>query len=108
MHSIAVEYGWPDYQPTIRTVATVDRKVLAQYAGTYELQPGFNIVITLDNNQLMGQATGQGKIQLYAASDTRFFLTVVNAEIEFFKDDQGKVSYLVLHQGGREMKAPKK
>jgi CubicO group peptidase (beta-lactamase class C family) len=108
MHSIAVEYGWPDYQPTIRTVAAVDPKVLAPYAGTYELQPGFSIVITLENDQLMGQATGQGKIQLYAASDTRFFLTVVNAEIEFFKDDQGKVSYLVLHQGGREMKALKK
>jgi CubicO group peptidase (beta-lactamase class C family) len=108
MHSIAVEYGWPDYQPKYRTVTSVDPKVLAQYPGTYELQPGFNLVVTIENGQLMGQATGQDKIQLYPSSDTRFFLTVVDAEVEFFKDDQGKVTHLILHQGGRDMKAPKK
>ena len=37
----------------------VDPAVLARYVGTYQLSPDFNIVITLDGDQLMGQATGQ-------------------------------------------------
>jgi CubicO group peptidase (beta-lactamase class C family) len=108
MHSIAAEYGWPDWHPTVRSVVPVDPKVLSQYAGTFELQPGFNLVVTLENGQLMTQATGQDKVPIFAESETKFFPVVIDAEIEFFKDDQGKVSYLVLHQGGHDMKAPKK
>ncbi len=108
MHSIAAEYRWPDYQPTVRAAIQVDPKVLAAYAGTYQLQPGFDLVITVENGQLMTQATGQGRIPVYAESETKFFPIVIPAEIEFFKDDQGKVPYLVLHQGGNDMKAPRK
>jgi PRTRC genetic system protein C len=53
-------------------------------------------------------ATGQGQVQLYAESETKFFPTLFPAEIEFFKDDQGKVTHLVLHQNGHDMTALKK
>ena len=108
MRSIAVEYGWPDYKPVVRAAVQVDPKILAQYVGAFELQKGFDLVVTLENGRLMTQATGQGKIPIYPESETKFFPTAVPAEIEFFKDDQGKVTYLVLHQNGHEMKAPKK
>jgi len=36
-----------------------------------------------------------------------FFLKVVDAQIEFFKDTGGAVTHLVLHQGGRDQKAPR-
>jgi|CZKL01.1.fsa_nt_gi CubicO group peptidase (beta-lactamase class C family) len=108
IHSIAAEYGWPDFHPTVRTAIQVDPKILAQYVGTFELQKGFNLVVTLENGQLITQATGQGKAPLYAESETKFFPTVIPAEIEFLKDDHGTVSALVLHQGGHDMKAPKK
>jgi Domain of unknown function (DUF3471) len=108
MHSIAAEYEWPDYHPTVRAAIQIDPKILAEYAGTFELQPGFNLMVTVEDGQLMTQATGQGKVPLYAESETKFFPTVIPAEIEFFKDDQGKVTYLVLHQNGHDMKAPKK
>jgi hypothetical protein len=65
-------------------------------------------VVTVQDGKLITQATGQGKVPLYAESETKFFPTVIPAEIEFFRDDQGKVSFLVLHQNGNEMKAPKK
>jgi CubicO group peptidase (beta-lactamase class C family) len=107
MHSIAAEYGWPDYRPTVRTAIQLDPKILAQYVGTYELHPGFDIAITLENGQLMTQATGQPKIPIYAESETKFF-PLFPAELEFVKDDQGKVTSMILHQGGQEMKAPKK
>jgi CubicO group peptidase (beta-lactamase class C family) len=108
MSSIATEYGWPDFRPIVRSSITVDPKVLAQYLGTYELAPTFSIVMTLEGNQLMTQAMGQPKFPLHAESETKFFLTVVDAEVEFFKNDKGEVAYMMLHQGGHDAKGVKK
>ena len=91
-----------------RKEITVSPKILAQYAGTYELRPGFDLVITLEGDQLISQATGQGRVPLFAESETKFFPKVMDAEIEFLKDDKGAVTHLVLHQGAAEIKAPRK
>lgn len=108
LRSISAEYGWPDYHPTVRAAISVDPKILAQYVGTYALTSSFNLAVTVQNGQLITQANGQGKVPIFAESETKFFPTVIDAEIEFFKDDQGKVTYLVLHQNGHDMKAQKK
>lgn len=94
--------------PSERKEITVPKEILAKYVGTYELTPDFSIVITLEGDQLMSQATHQPKIPLYAESPTKFFPKVVDAEIEFSKDAQGNVNSLTLYQGGREMKGTKK
>jgi hypothetical protein len=64
--------------------------------------------MTLEGGQLMTQATGQPKFPLFAESETKFFLKVVDAEVEFVKNDKGEVTGLVLHQGGQDIKATKK
>jgi CubicO group peptidase (beta-lactamase class C family) len=81
---------------------------LEKFTGTYQLQPGFDLVITRQDAQLYAQATGQGRIELYAASPTRFFLKVVPAEIEFKVEADGKVPQLTLFQGGQEMVGKRK
>ena len=86
----------------------VSSTILAQYPGTYELRPGFDLVITLEGNQLVSQATGQTKIPLYAESETKFFPKLMDAEIEFLKDNKGTVTHLMLRQGAMETKAPRK
>ena len=86
----------------------VSSTILAQYVGTYELRPGFDLVITLEGNQLVSQATGQTKIPLYAESETKFFPKVMDAEIEFLKDNKGTVTHLMLRQGAMETKALRK
>ncbi len=91
-----------------RKEIAVSPKILAQYAGTYELRAGFDLVIALEGDQLVAQATGQGKLPLFAESETKFFYKVIDAQVEFFKDDKGAVTSLVLHQGAAEMKAPRK
>lgn len=80
-----------------RKEIAVPRKILEQYTGTYELRPGFDLVVTLEGDQLMTQATGQPKFPVFAESETKFFLKVVDAEIEFGGDR------LTLHQGGLDM-----
>jgi CubicO group peptidase (beta-lactamase class C family) len=93
--------------PSERKEITIAPKILEQYVGTYELAPKINMMITVDGGQLISQVSGQGKVPLFATSETKFFPKVVDAEIEFGKDDKGAVTHLVLHQGGRDMKAPR-
>jgi hypothetical protein len=103
-----LEHGQSVVLPSEKKEISVAPAVLSKYVGTYELMPGFNIVMTLENGQLMTQATNQPKFPLFAQSDTKFFLKVVEAELEFFKDDKGEVTYFMLHQNGRDMKGIRK
>jgi CubicO group peptidase (beta-lactamase class C family) len=91
-----------------RKEMVVSPQILAQYTGTYELRPGFDLVITLEGGQLVSQATRQGKLTLFAESETKFFSNAIDADIEFLKDDKGAVTHLMLHQGAAEIKAPRK
>ncbi len=86
---------------------TISETVLKNYVGTYEIAPTFSIVVTFENGGLMAQATGQSKINIYPESETKFYLKVVDAQIEFFKDASGKIEKLELHQGGAVMNGKK-
>lgn len=86
----------------------VSPKILAQYVGTYELAPTFSITITLEGDSLMAQATNQRKNPIFAESETLFFLKVVDAQVEFVKNDKGEVTAMILHQNGRDQKGVKK
>jgi len=77
--------------------------ILNQYVGKYKLQPGFVLEVTTKGNQLYAQATGQPIAELFAETDTSFFLKVVAASIDFNKGDDGDVTSLTLHQGGQDM-----
>lgn len=79
----------------------VDPAILQKYVGKYELRPQFIIDITLENNVLSLQATGQGKNVLAAKSEVDFYLEEAEAiGITFNKDEKGVVTGLTLHQGG--------
>ena len=64
--------------------------------------------MTLDGGQFMTQLTGQPKFPVYAESETKFFLKVVDAGIEFFPNNKGEATQLVIHQVGQDVKAIKK
>ena len=85
----------------------VDTRILDTYVGEYELGPNFILTITRDKNQLITQATGQGKIEIFAESETKFFVKVMDAQLEFVKNAVGKVEKLILTQSGRKMDAKK-
>ena len=88
-----------------RVAVELPLAVLQRYPGTYQIAPGFNLMITLENAQLVSQATGQGKVPLFAESEGKFFLKAANAQIEF--EGGERVTGLVLKQGGRETRAPR-
>lgn len=94
--------------PSERQAVVVAPELLRAYEGVYELAPTFAITISVVDGKLMAQATGQDAFELHAQSDSRFFLTVVDAQVTFTRDAAGAVDALILHQGGRDSRAPKK
>jgi CubicO group peptidase (beta-lactamase class C family) len=85
----------------VRTTVTVDSSTLDSYTGTYQITAAFSITVTKEGDQLMTQATGQQKFPVYPESETKFFLKVVDAQIEFIPDENGNFIKLKLYQGGR-------
>lgn len=104
----ALAHGETVKLPAERKEISLDPKLLAQYVGTYELAPGTNMLITLEGNQLSEKLASQPAFPIFPESEASFFLKVVDAQIEFVKDASGKVRHLVLHQGGRDIKALRK
>jgi len=77
----------------------LNEELLKTYDGTYEIAPGFNIVITHQGTQLFGQATGQSQFELFPKSDSEFYLKVVEARVTFVKNGDGDM-VMTLYQNG--------
>jgi len=82
----------------VKKPVIVDGAVLAKYVGRYELAPGFTLTVTQEAGQLLAQATGQGRFELFAAGEREFFARVAPVEVAFAPDG----TQLTLKQGGRE------
>ena len=108
MESIATEYGWPDFRGKERTLAKVEPAVLQAYVGMYDLTPKNVLTFTLEGDQLYGKMNDQETRPVFPESETRFFLKVLDVEIDFVKYDKGEVTGLVLHQNGRDVKGVKR
>ncbi|MCF8241331.1 MAG: serine hydrolase [Melioribacteraceae bacterium] len=85
----------------------VPTEILDEYLGKYEMTPQFVITITRDGQQLKAQATNQPVFDIYPESETKFYFTVVDAVIEFIRNNEGKVVSLLLTQNGQKMPAIK-
>lgn len=108
VNSVAQVYGWSDfYKPTVKPVITLPEATLESYVGDYELAPNFILTITREQNRLLSRATGQASFPLLAETETTFFPKEFEAQIEFVKDESGKVTKVILWQGGRKTEAKK-
>ena len=97
-----------DYKPPERKEVNVDPKILASYVGKYEMAPGIEFDVRLEDGQLKVLLTGQPRFPVFPESETKFFYKVVDAQLTFAKDDSGKVTSLILHQGGMDQTAKRK
>lgn len=85
--------------------AALDTQVLDSYVGNYELSANFILTVTREGNQLFVKATDQARAAVYPKNNVEFFYKVVDAQITFEPDSQGKANALVLHQNGRDQRA---
>ena len=65
------------------------------------------MTVTREGKLLFAQLSGQPKFEIFPRSETEFFWKVVDAQVTFVKDEKGKVTKAIHHQGGRTFDAPK-
>jgi hypothetical protein len=95
--------------PKQHTAITLPESALRPFVGRYELNPGWQIVVTMNDGALMGRSTvgGGPAVRLWPESTTDFFVKEIDAQIKFVRGSNGAVSGLVLHQYGRDRRATK-
>jgi CubicO group peptidase (beta-lactamase class C family) len=103
----SIAYGNNVVLPWERKAIQVAPGELSQFTGVYAITPAHRLTITVAGDHLEAQGAGQPPITLAAESATKFFSIEPDLEIEFFKNPEGKVDHLVLHQGGQELTGKK-
>jgi hypothetical protein len=83
-------------------------ELLATYAGTYEIAPGREIVVTATGDLLFVQGANEPKLPLLVQSETQFMSTATPTGFEFVKDAQGKVTQLIIRGDAGTQKAVRK
>ncbi len=106
---VTLAHGKTVTLPSERKEINVSSETLANYVGTYNVAPYVGpygltplkqLVISLENGFLVTQETNQPKTQLFPESETQFFGKIPDIQINFFKNKQGQISHLELHQDG--------
>ena len=93
--------------PKERKEIAIDAKQFDTYVGRYQATPQLLLTISREGIQFYAQLTGQPKIEIFAESDRDFFLKVVDAQLTFQTDTQGRTKAVVLHQLGRDQRFPR-
>lgn len=113
MYSATIKYGPNEYEPKSDLPIAQEPKaiqvtpdLLNEYTGKYDLGEGTYLTITAEGNRIFGQETGFARFEMFAESETGFFLKGRERKIVFEKDESGKVVGMVLTQGG-DMKGKK-
>jgi D-alanyl-D-alanine-carboxypeptidase/D-alanyl-D-alanine-endopeptidase len=84
----------------------LDASTLGDYVGKYRFDFGAVLDIVLKSDHLEAQLTGQPAVPIFASAKDKFFYKVVAAQLDFERDGGQKVVAVVLHQNGRDMRAP--
>jgi CubicO group peptidase (beta-lactamase class C family) len=107
LRAIAREYGWSEYQPIEKTVASVDSDVYQAYVGVYQASGLPDTTITTDVGQLYISSSplGPRRVNLYPSTEDRFFMLESDIEVSFVKDVKGNVTGLHARAGGQNFLA---
>jgi serine-type D-Ala-D-Ala carboxypeptidase/endopeptidase len=92
--------------PELREIA-LDAATLGDYVGKYRFDFGAMFDVALKGDHLEAQLAGQAAFPILASERDKFFYQVVDARLDFERDAEGKVVAAVLHQNGRDMRAPR-
>ena len=86
----------------------VSPKILATYAGTYELAPGREFAIVATGDLLYVKGLNEPKLPLLVQSSTRFMSTATPNGFAFVKDAQGRVTHVIVRGADGALKAVRK
>ena len=84
----------------IKTIITVLLLLGAAFCQPAKSSMRLIFTITHEGDHLFAQLSNQPKFQLFPEGEKDFFLKVINAQITFVTNAQGRATELILHQGG--------
>ncbi len=79
----------------LKDVVAVDPRLYDEFAGQYrdDSRPDLEILVRNEAGRLTMECVGQ-KVELFPASESRFFVKMFYGEVTFQRDERGKVEYL--------------
>jgi hypothetical protein len=80
---------------------------LRDYVGRFTLAPGAVFEVSVRGDTLLVKLTGQPAFPVHCEAPDRFVYDVVPAALTFERDAAGRVAAVVLHQNGRDQRAPR-
>jgi CubicO group peptidase (beta-lactamase class C family) len=96
----AIAFGAPYEIPKERKAIAVESSKLDRYVGEYRFQqPKTTHTVTKENGKLFLEEPGFAKAEMFAESETDFFLKTYDVQIKFEKDANGSVTGMTVHQG---------
>jgi CubicO group peptidase (beta-lactamase class C family) len=95
--------------PSERKEVMLPPSTLPDYAGTYRVADlDADLIIAVNGPRLSAKLGKQNPVDIFAESDSHFFLKVADAQIEFFRDSTTHaVNRLAIHQNGAEHEGKK-
>ena len=98
--------GYFDYISAARArkIAKIDLKAYDEYAGEYAFGPQV-FTVSRSGDRLMFSVVGMGTVEAFPESETKFFFTVIDAQVTFLKNEQGAVTELLFEVNGRKLRA---
>jgi serine-type D-Ala-D-Ala carboxypeptidase/endopeptidase len=86
--------------PKQRTEILVDSRLLDTYTGRYRFPSSQFASVTREDGHLFLQGDGDVKVAFYAESEHDFFARIMDAQITFKTDPEGRVTELIFHRDG--------
>src|ERR1043166_553471 len=87
----------------------IDPRKFDELVGQYAFAESPDLVLSFfrEGDKFFVQATNQGRIEIFPASETKFFVKIFDADATFTRDGGGKVTGLVWRQNSRDSLAHK-
>jgi len=89
--------------PKARKEIPLDGSLLERYAGRYEFPSGQLATVTSVGGHLHLQGVGDAKIVFYAESERSFFAKLIDAQMTFLTNAQGRVTGLNYSRSGENL-----
>lgn len=93
--------------PQERKTIAVDPKILEKYVGVYQVTTTATITVTFENGKLYAELTNEPKWELFAESETVFFMKTLKGQITFVKNAEGAATELIFQFGTTKIPSKK-
>jgi CubicO group peptidase (beta-lactamase class C family) len=87
---------------------TMDPTIFDRYVATYQLRPNALLTVSRDGERFYAQLTGQPRFEIFAESERKFFLKVIDVQLTFDigeLDQKSPAAHVTLHQNGADIVA---